>query len=1163
MSLSLLLGFVLDTNLTREFSMNKQIRVGFVFRLKRPFNPIGLLSAIIASLLLFSFHIDSAQAMPGMINGTVNTFDGGDLPPDVRVILTSVGSETVVGRSSVSPDGSFSIGPVSKGRYILIAKPPAGSEYTQSQPKVVNVMNRPVDDVTLRLTKPQIRGVVVGPDGVTPAAAVVNLSVGDRQATQHIRAPDGRFHLGGLPKGRYKLQATPDGDQPFWNSDPLPLEIVDIASSQQATLTLQTASLHGVVLQPGDKPVVGAKVIAISRDGHKRSDVTNETGNWTLGNLPDGGYALSALPPIKHSHLIPSAPLDVMLPDAMNPYTLTLASPSKTVSGKVKTNVGDPVQHVVVMAHRADRRGQAEVMTDSDGSYQMNLTSGLWSLTVQMMTNTVPSEWVNPEAPRLVHFKFDDDPESKVEDFTVLTADATVKGRVEMPDGATPPFTVTVGLHNDEGIGLRVRVNPQDGSFEHRVANGGYKVSVRPLDRNYAGPQIDPIRVEPEGMTDLGIITLVAKDAEITGTVTDLNGDTVAGVLITAWSPDGNHGVKAKTGPDGIYSLFVSPGTWNVLPAPGPQLPYIYLGNSEKAIVESGQTVADVDFELSNADATISGILVDEAGNPLTDIDGWAHARHVKEPTIGQSGNRQNRVKNGAAIVDGTFTIQVPAGSYQVGARPAPANEYLASGSRQVDIEAGETVNIVLTMALKSNEIGGTLWDIRNESIVRDVKGHVSAWSGDNLAAANVNPDNGGYHLRVAPGVWKVNYRLHKHSDYVKVVGPRNVAITEQRTAVVPLPLPVLAKDALISGSVLAPEGTPLSGATVILKGLSGDVEGIVLKALSRRDGSFGIEAPNGTYRLGAASPDSGWIRPVEKEVEVGVSGLSIMHVLQFQEPTAVITGTLTISNATTDGFVIDRAVKVWAWSEEGGFTAGHFPVTKSDGTTVATGVYTLRIVSGTTWHVGANFETTDAFWRGVSHADIVTATSHLDVDLLGPHAKPGPVIVSFDAAESQTIELADGTNIYVPAGAMPVEGLVTLRVVPLANLPDQKKAKVIDYGYAIIANDEDGGTIAESFNQEVIISFTYDDTSLAEGVTEDRLQPAYFSTTTNEWTRPDSYTINTDENRISMQIDHFTDFAILTEVDGAVEDNGPDDTPDDTPYNAADSQIFLPLTIK
>jgi hypothetical protein len=170
-------------------------------------------------------------------------------------------------------------------------------------------------------------------------------------------------------------------------------------------------------------------------------------------------------------------------------------------------------------------------------------------------------------------------------------------------------------------------------------------------------------------------------------------------------------------------------------------------------------------------------------------------------------------------------------------------------------------------------------------------------------------------------------------------------------------------------------------------------------------------------------------------------------------------------------------------------------------------GTYSLDVISNTTWHLGAVVETPSQYWLARERVALGAGDATLDLVLSGPHPKPAPVAVTFDAALPQRILLADGTHIYVPAGAMPVEGQVTLHIVPIATLPHQRHADVYRYGYAFTAVDEEGQPITEHF-----------------------LRPAYFSTTANEWTFPESYVVDTELNRVVMQIDHFTDFALTGE---------------------------------
>lgn len=171
----------------------------------------------------------------------------------------------------------------------------------------------------------------------------------------------------------------------------------------------------------------------------------------------------------------------------------------------------------------------------------------------------------------------------------------------------------------------------------------------------------------------------------------------------------------------------------------------------------------------------------------------------------------------------------------------------------------------------------------------------------------------------------------------------------------------------------------------------------------------------------------------------------------------------------------------------------------------------------------------------------MTVATTTQDLELSGPYPKPPPVVLTFEASQAQRLALADGTKIFIPAGAMPVEGLVTLRIVPIATLPHQRHARIIQYGYAFFATDETGRPIEEHFDHDVLIRFRYDEHDLSGQ--EHHLKPAYFSTTTNEWTFPERYIIHPDRNLVTMAIDHFTDFALVESL--------------------APGELFLPLVVR
>jgi hypothetical protein len=1069
---------------------------------------------VISSFATASVSAAAQLANGGMIAGKVTSPAGYPLPAGTLVKLFDPGEENVRGQAIPdSNDGSFQLGPVPNGLYVLKAIPPVASNLTQSLPKEVSVANATVDAGVLAITSPQVYGTVTAPDGITPVDANVIVALGDGQALQHVSAPGGEFEIGGLPVGGYWLQAFPAAEQPYWQSQRQSLSVSSLAITQTVTLTLQEAQIWGYLQDSLGNPVKDALVTAAQRNGDHASDVSGSTGFWSLGGLSNGVYRLTALPPFQNSALKPPDPLQISLPGAISPYTLTFGTAQKFVEGTVTTNSGQPVSQAQVLARRINLPGNAETLTAGDGTYQLALAPGLWALTVKPYTTTVPAGWIYPQPPQIVFFHDDRLKETRQQDFTVLVSDASVTGIVELPDSSAPPFTVTVGLYNDEGVGLQVQTLPGEGAFHQALPSGSYKVVVHPENDAFVGPLVDPIDVPANGNFDLGTVTLLARDALITGTIQTSDGQSVEGIPLVAWRAGAPGNLSTTSGPNGQYALAVSTGTWHVQPAPTADQPYLYSGAGQDVTIEAGNTIGNVDFALAVADATINGTLVDPSGQPVQDAEAWAIAYQVGAPQI----------HNGAPASGGVFSILVPAGTYNVAAHLAAGSPYLSTGERQVSVDSGQTTTITLTVKLEDAAINGGLWDPRQQKVIAGVPGLVDAWNGSQWALAPIDAGNGTFHLDLAAGLWRLNYRIDPNKGYVKTGAALNVPLQTGQTAIVSLP--VLQKDGSIQGVVLDPDGHALAGVTVLAKGVGPGIQDLWLHTLSAADGSFDLQAPFGRYRLGAAGGDPAWIKPAEYELTLPLNATLANNTLQFRRPNATLSGTLTVTDTATAG-----ETYVWAWSDDGGFVDGHFPVTLDMNDQRASGPYVLNVISGTTWHLGAVYETGSQYWLGRVVVPVNGSAETQDLTLEGPNARPAPVVVTFDAAQPQDIQLADGTHVFIPAGAMPVNGTVTLRIVPIATLPRQQHADLLRYGYAFLATDENGQPIEAHFNQDVVISFSYDPLDLIRWhIHEDWLKPAYYSTTTNRWTFPDSYIIDTQAHQVVMQIDHFTNYALTT----------------------------------
>ncbi|MFQ5436921.1 MAG: carboxypeptidase-like regulatory domain-containing protein, partial [Anaerolineae bacterium] len=310
----------------------------------------------------------------------------------------------------------------------------------------------------------------------------------------------------------------------------------------------------------------------------------------------------------------------------------------------------------------------------------------------------------------------------------------------------------------------------------------------------------------------------------------------------------------------------------------------------------------------------------------------------------------------------------------------------------------------------------------------------------------------------------------------------------------------------------------PLAGAVVAADGIGDMVGQLTLRAQTNDQGQYRLPVPHGRYLVRAAyESDQNWLNPVALTAVVPQHGAATNVDLQFRESDVTLSGTTSIS---TTARLSDGRVHIWAFSDDGA-------ATKTD---VALGdAYTLNLISNTTWHIGAVVELGNNFYVTRETVEMGGGNETLDLVLTGPHAMPGPVVVTFDAAEPVELALADGTEIYIPAGAMPVSGTVTLHITPIATFPHQHHARLYKYGYAFIATDETGAVITQNFNQNVFIRFSYDEAELIRlGLRERYLKPAYYSTTTQSWTIPESYVVDADANLVTLQIDHFTDFSLL-----------------------------------
>lgn len=75
------------------------------------------------------------------------------------------------------------------------------------------------------------------------------------------------------------------------------------------------------------------------------------------------------------------------------------------------------------------------------------------------------------------------------------------------------------------------------------------------------------------------------------------------------------------------------------------------------------------------------------------------------------------------------------------------------------------------------------------------------------------------------------------------------------------------------------------------------------------------------------------------------------------------------------------------------------------------------------------------------------------------------------------------------------------------------------------------GSTAVTVFAQPVTLEFTYKDTDIPTGVTENNIAVYYFDTTSNSWVKITTSSIDKTANKITILVEHFTQFAILADT--------------------------------
>lgn len=935
-----------------------------------------------------------------------------------------------------------------------------------------------------------------------------------------------------------------------------------------------------------------------------KNTMSDSNGVFKMGGLTTGSYYVEFMMPWQVGYEGINAPDQIQIevdatgkvkttavgstcPDfvtSCNLGDISFTVATKTISGTLRDGDGNPVTSGRIQAFKEMGMGWAQDEVDSSGNYSLTIGGGTWGLRPEPNWDpSNPPDWSYCGMPRFFVFQSDTSVETKTSantsgqtDFTIKRTNLTISGDVVYPNGSPVTSQGGVEVRSKEGCGAFAQLD-MNGHFSTKVAAGTYNVIVQVWNPTYSAPSAQTITISSN--YNVGTLTLSQKKDTITGRVwSDIDGDGVydsgegvSNQQVSAskmakkfdefggpgggpmMGPGGGDFANTTSGSNGLYSLMVAPGTWmvNVMSDPGmmggyseSSTNYIYSGSPLQVNVtasDNGATFPDNNFQVSAADATIKGKLVDGDGNGISGVWGFAFAD-------AGGGGPMMGMGLGAPIQNGIFTIKAPAGTYNVGVEfPPESSGYTPASSTEVTLTSGETESINITVRPNNRRIQVNFKDVSGNAITTLSRAEIFAdnGSGGHMFRMLYGSDlaSGSTTLSVSEGTWSIGYFIDPtENNYMSepMSKDNGVIVTSANDASNPATLNITLRssDSTIAGTVTGPTGTALAGVWVSTDnrkaaGFSAGGPMFMTGSATDVDGHYSISIPAGTYKVSAFLPPSmGYINPDGVDTTASTGTTATVN-LQFSQSDGTITGSVYLSGAKKGAFVT-------AYSSNGGYSE----------TNANSGDYTLNVTKDETWYVRAMYESGSDFYQSPVYQVAMGGASTKSQDLTLTKASftlPDSVSTTFDYQNAKKISLSNGFSISIPAGAIPPTSSatgdnITITISPTGQLSTQNKAIPIGFGYEITATDDSGSLITSNFNDNVTITIPYTEAYLLEALgiaDETLLDNGYWDTTTSAWKGITGTTIDTTNNTISFTVNHFTTFTILSNKDPNISGGG------------------------
>ncbi|MBI4092902.1 MAG: carboxypeptidase regulatory-like domain-containing protein [Candidatus Kerfeldbacteria bacterium] len=1063
---------------------------------------------------------------------------------------------TINKHSDYDSNSKFKFGRVPAGTYTLHVNIWDTELYTGSENVSLTVPAGGLDITAtpVKLTTPQLSGVVYKSDGLTPIQnAWVNLHNEDWTQSQGSNTDaNGKYRIGGLPAGAYKLEVNPPQDMTdVVRPDPVDVTISASLTTKNITLSAAKKFATGTVKKKDGTVVACAQVNANRRGGsgwanaRTKSDgtyiLTLAPGSWNIRVEPDRGFDC---PESDWVYLDPEAIVEFSEDNSSQAEVVnfTVQKATAVITGRVVKKDGTLITNGNVNANSTTQDGRnrwSNAQIKADGTYTLKLIGGTYDLNVW-----TPDQKLYTKNQKVT-----------VSDNKIVTTNfimgeklARITGKVTNQSGVGLP-NVQINGNLDCGpegcSGWSNTRTDANGNYELAVTMGRWFINFdggQGTSYVYDGPPLD-IYVSSETATVTGVdFALTYADVTIKGKIEDENGktfpdfpgwayvrptSTTAGIGYREYGSPVQNGVFTIRVPSRLFSqveLGVHvPQNMQYSPAAGQLVTLVADSTIEKNIV------------VKKNDAAVFGRLFNAAGLPLSNCNFRA------EVFVNTQDGRWYGTQVNAQ--DCSYELSVLAGTYQLGYNidqsagflnrpPSPDPIVVASGTRvekNLKVLAGDARVTVLVLNPDGSPARRVwVWADNHEEIDQLRQSAEQQGKDENFRGpgGTTSPEEVFAYCKKTENEKECReFKLPPGSE-----GPGGCKDALECTRYCQKNPKVCEKE------LRGDQGKSNEGVTVTTLTRKARIAGLkIVRAQEEKDdqrdffdnmlSTGGETNDQGTSTLSLVSdheytvnaglpPESKFMPP--KMAQVSLQDTKSANItLQLREADGKMTGFVTFNDvAVRNGWM-------GCWSEDG----------NSNGSPIINGTYSMNYTFNSTYHCNANASLGTTFLNSDEKIIVIGKQKSVRQNFALGAANfqiPPPVSESFDATQPHVITFADGTTINIPANALGNSGTVTVNANPTINVQSQKTAQPLGYGYQLEAVDANG-TVITKFNDSITLTFKYSDEQLAAaGIEESGLVPSYWDSTAGTWKQPPNVTHDVDNNTITVRSDHFSTHAVV-----------------------------------